>query len=108
MRSLRYALVSIIPILLVVIWLFGIMYQAGYAVNVVTSIIGAVSVGIGIDFSTHFTMRFLEERRAGTAVLQETQTTSTTGTTHQPSPVWRPTVDSEPCPTLQTATGTTN
>ncbi len=79
MRSLRYALVSIIPILLVVIWLFGIMYQAGFAVNVVTSIIGAVSVGIGIDFSTHFTMRFLEERRAGTAVLQSV-TAAGTGT----------------------------
>ena len=65
MRSFRYALVSVIPILLVVAWLYGFMYQAGYSINVVTSIIGAVSVGIGIDFSTHFTMRFLEERRGG-------------------------------------------
>lgn len=65
MRSFRYALVSIVPILLVVTWLFGIMQRAGYGINVVTAIIGAVSVGIGIDFSTHFTMRFLEERRDG-------------------------------------------
>ena len=70
MRSLRYALVSIIPILLVVTWLYGLMHQAGFAINVVTSIIGAVSVGIGIDFSTHFTMRFLEERRSGAAPPQ--------------------------------------
>ncbi|MCP4307852.1 MAG: MMPL family transporter [bacterium] len=69
MRSFRYALVSVVPILLVVTWLYGLMYQAGFAVNVVTSIIGAVSVGIGIDFSTHFTMRFLEERRSGSAPL---------------------------------------
>ncbi len=65
MRSLRYALVSVVPILLVVAWLYGIMYVAGFSINVVTSIIGAVSIGIGIDFSTHYTMRFLEERGSG-------------------------------------------
>jgi hypothetical protein len=67
MRSLRYAGVTIIPILLVVSWLFGIMYQAGYSINVVTAIIAAVSIGIGIDFSTHFAMRFIEERKRGAA-----------------------------------------
>ena len=50
MRSLRYALVTIVPILLVVTWLFGIMRQVGYSINVVTAIIAAVSIGIGIDF----------------------------------------------------------
>jgi len=65
MRSLRYALVGVVPILLVVTWLYGIMYVAGYSINVVTSIIGAVSIGIGIDFSTHYAMRFLEERKRG-------------------------------------------
>lgn len=65
MRSIRYALVSIVPILLVVAWLFGIMNLAGYSINVVTAIIGAVSIGIGIDFSTHFAMRYLEEMRSG-------------------------------------------
>lgn len=77
MGSFRYALVSTIPILLVVTWLYGLMYQAGFAVNVVTSIIGAVSVGIGIDFSTHFTMRFLEERRSGSAPLAAIAATGT-------------------------------
>lgn len=67
MRSIRYAAVTIVPILLVVTWLFGIMYQAGYSINVVTAIIAAVSIGIGIDFSTHFAMRFIEERRRGAA-----------------------------------------
>ena len=65
MRSLRYALMSVIPIVLVVIWLFGIMHLAGYSINVVTAIIGAISIGIGIDFSTHFVMRFLEEMDDG-------------------------------------------
>ncbi len=49
MRSVRYALVTIIPIGLVVAWLYGIMYVAGFALNYVTATIGAISVGIGID-----------------------------------------------------------
>jgi len=61
MRSLRYAVVSIIPILLVVAWLYAFMYWAGFGVNVATATIGAISIGIGIDFAIHFTMRYREE-----------------------------------------------
>ncbi len=61
MRSARYALVSIIPILLVVAWLYAFMYGAGFGVNVVTATIGAISIGIGIDFAIHFTMRYRQE-----------------------------------------------
>ena len=61
MRSLRYAAVSIIPILLVVAWLYAFMHGAGYGINVVTATIGAISIGIGIDYSIHFTMRYRAE-----------------------------------------------
>ena len=61
MRSLRHALVSIAPILMVVAWLYAFMHLAGYSVNVVTATIGAISIGVGIDFAVHFTMRFREE-----------------------------------------------
>jgi predicted RND superfamily exporter protein len=61
MRSFRYAAVSIVPILLVVVWLYGLMYLLGYSINVVTATIGAISIGVGIDFAVHFTMRFREE-----------------------------------------------
>lgn len=61
MRSLRYAAVSIVPILIVVAWLYAFMYLAGYSINVVTATIGAISIGVGIDFAVHFTMRFREE-----------------------------------------------
>ncbi|HET6495862.1 MAG TPA: MMPL family transporter, partial [Thermoleophilia bacterium] len=63
MRSLRYAVVSVIPILLVVAWLYAFMNGAGYGVNVVTATIGAISIGIGIDYSIHFTMRYREEMK---------------------------------------------
>jgi predicted RND superfamily exporter protein len=70
MRSVRYALVTVVPILLVVIWLYGVMHQAGYSINVVTAIIGAVSIGVGIDYSTHYTMRFLDEIRGRSSKLE--------------------------------------
>ena len=60
-RSLRYALVTIVPIGLVVAWLYAFMYLAGFALNFVTAIIAAVSIGVGIDYSTHMTQRFREE-----------------------------------------------
>ena len=63
MRSLPYGLVTIIPIGLVVIWLYAFMYVFGFAINIVTATIGAISIGIGVDFATHFTMRFREELR---------------------------------------------
>ena len=61
MRSVRYALVTVLPIGLVVVWLYAIMYVTGFALNFVTATIGAVSIGVGIDYSIHMTMRFREE-----------------------------------------------
>ena len=60
-RSMRYALVTIVPIGLVVAWLYAFMYLTGFALNYVTAIIAAVSIGVGIDYSTHMTQRFREE-----------------------------------------------
>ena len=66
MRSARLSLASIVPIALVISWLLGIMYALDYDLNVVTATIAAISVGVGIDYSIHFTMRFREEwRRIG-------------------------------------------
>lgn len=61
MRSVRYGLAAVTPILLVVGWVYGFMYLVDYKINVVTATIAAIAVGVGIDFSTHFTMRFREE-----------------------------------------------
>ena len=60
-KSFRYAFVTILPIGLVVSWLYGIMYMGGYSLNLVTATIGAISIGVGIDFSIHITQRFREE-----------------------------------------------
>ena len=61
MRSLKYGIAAVTPILLVVGWVYGFMYLVDYKVNVITATIAAIAVGVGIDYSTHFTMRFREE-----------------------------------------------
>ncbi len=61
MRSIKYGLAAVTPILLVVGWIYGFMYLFDFKINVVTATIAAIAVGVGIDYSTHFTMRFREE-----------------------------------------------
>jgi len=61
MRSVRLAVMSTIPIIMTVAWLYALMELLGYAINVVTATIGAVSIGVGIDYAIHFTMRYREE-----------------------------------------------
>ncbi len=81
MRSIRLALVVIVPILIVVAWLYAFMYLLGFAINLVTATIGAVSIGIGIDFAIHFTERYREElahsRSAIEAVRRSAEGTGT-------------------------------
>ncbi len=60
-RSVRYALVSMAPILLVVAWIYGFMWMMDYKINVITATIAAIAIGVGIDYATHFTVRFIEE-----------------------------------------------
>ena len=61
MRSLGFAVVTIVPIGLVVLWLYAFMYLTGYSLNFVTATIAAVSIGVGIDYSIHMTQRFRQE-----------------------------------------------
>ncbi len=61
MRSVKFGLVVVIPILLVVAWLYAFMFVFDFSVNLVTATIGAISIGIGIDYAIHFTERFRHE-----------------------------------------------
>ena len=80
MRSIRYAVITVTPILLVVAWLYGIMYVSGFSLNFVTAMIGAISIGIGIDYSIHMTERFREElKRTDNRIDAIKKTASGTG-----------------------------
>ena len=60
-HSVRYAIVTVIPIALVVSWLYAFIYLAGFHLNFVTATVAAVSIGVGIDYSIHVTQRFRQE-----------------------------------------------
>ena len=60
-RSFRYAVITLIPVLLVACWLYGFMNIIGYNLNMMTATIAAISIGVGIDFSIHYTARYRQE-----------------------------------------------
>ena len=64
-RSLKQAAVTLIPILLVVVWLYGLMNAAGASLNIVTVTIATISLGVGIDYCIHVTERYRESRENG-------------------------------------------
>ncbi len=64
-RSFRYAIITLMPVLLVACWLYGFMYAIGYNLNMMTATIAAISIGVGIDFSIHYTARFRQELDKG-------------------------------------------
>jgi predicted RND superfamily exporter protein len=45
----------------VVAWVYGFMFVVGDKINVITATIAAIAVGVGVDYATHLTMRFIEE-----------------------------------------------
>ena len=69
MRSFRFAVVTVIPVILVASWLYALMYLLGFALNLVTATIGALSVGVGIDYSIHMTERYREEMTRSSSKL---------------------------------------
>ncbi|MBW3582706.1 MAG: MMPL family transporter [Euryarchaeota archaeon] len=65
LRDLTQAAVTLVPVLVLVSWLYGFMVLFGYSLNLVTATIAAMAIGVGVDYSIHLTERFREERRAG-------------------------------------------
>ena len=60
--SLRQSIITTIPIMFVVVWLYGIMYAMGGNLNLVTLTISSMSLGVGIDYCIHVTERYNEEK----------------------------------------------
>ena len=67
-RALAFAVITTFPILVVVVWLYGLIAAAGYGLNMVTVAIAALSLGVGIDYVIHVVERYREEREKGRSV----------------------------------------
>ena len=53
--------IAVAPIVLVLIWVLGTMTLAGIPYNVITALITALSIGIGVDYTIHIIHRYEEE-----------------------------------------------
>lgn len=54
--------ITTIPVTVVTIWIVGTMYLVDVPLNVMTVVITALTVGMGVDYSIHITHRFTEEK----------------------------------------------
>ncbi|MDI6819423.1 MAG: MMPL family transporter [Candidatus Hodarchaeaceae archaeon] len=59
-KSIGMGLIAMVPMGLALTWQFGTFYLLDVPLNVITVLISALLVGIGIDFSIHTTHRYLE------------------------------------------------
>ncbi len=55
-------IITTIPVTVVTIWIVGTMYLLDVPLNVMTVVITALTVGMGVDYSIHITHRFTEEK----------------------------------------------
>jgi len=79
-RSPVTALVLGLPLLVSLAWTFGIVSVVYGRLNLMTSTLGLVLFGLGIDFGIHFLARYTEERGGGASVPAALDTTfQTTG-----------------------------
>jgi uncharacterized protein len=72
--------ITMIPVALVVLWTFGLMYVSGIPFGPVTATLTGLAVGIGVPYTIHMARRF-EEDRSNYADVNEAirETTRNTG-----------------------------
>ena len=61
-RHVGYGLLTILPVLLATVWILATMYLLGITLNVLTVMVTALTVGLGIDYAIHIIERYREER----------------------------------------------
>jgi predicted RND superfamily exporter protein len=60
-RSFILGAITMIPVLLVILWILGTMIIFGYNLNVMTITIASLTIGMGITYSIHVSERFTED-----------------------------------------------
>jgi hydrophobe/amphiphile efflux-3 (HAE3) family protein len=61
-RSFQAGLISIIPLGISIVMLFGIMGYTGVRLDAATALLSSVMIGVGVDYTIHFLWRYKEER----------------------------------------------
>jgi len=63
-RSIPLALIGVVPTLFAAASILGLMGWLGIPLDIMTITIAAITIGIGVDDTIHYTHRFLEELKA--------------------------------------------
>lgn len=75
-----HTLIMGLPLIISLCWTFGLAYLIYDHLNIMTSTLGLLLFGMGIDFGIHFFGRYTEERAKGETVSEAIETTfMTTG-----------------------------
>ncbi len=69
--------ITIAPVALVVLWVFGTMAARGISFNVVTAMIANLAIGIGVPYTIHITHRYLEDRQTYSSPQKAVRSTAT-------------------------------
>ena len=62
-------LIAITPIVLVLVLLLGLMSALDISYNALTALLTSLTIGIGVDYTIHFSHRFLHERKNGVPTM---------------------------------------
>ncbi len=60
-RSPSAGLLSMVPIGLTILWNFGLMSARGIPLDIVTTMLASIALGIGVDYTVHIISRYREE-----------------------------------------------
>ena len=60
-RSLEFGMIAILPTILATTWIMATMWVFGITLNVLTVMVTALTVGLGIDYAIHIIERYREE-----------------------------------------------
>ncbi len=74
-RSIALGLMIIVPVVLSAIWIVGTMYIFSISLNVLTVMVTALTIGLGLDYSIHIVERFREERCKAQSIERSIQLT---------------------------------
>jgi len=64
-KIIRYSMLALVPLITGIIWTMGLTYLIIGTLNMMTAMMGAILIGLGIDYSIHIISVFLEERNKG-------------------------------------------
>jgi uncharacterized protein len=69
--------ITILPVVLIVLWVFGMMSLTGIPFNPVTAMIANIAIGIGVPYTIHITHRYQDDRRKSDSAEEAIRETAT-------------------------------